>query len=155
MRKKVTVKKYRVPRSLRKMFPKVEYAVDAHAPVYVTVGDKDCKDARKLNPSECALARATKRELHADGVIIGMSTSYIIKGKQAVRYDTPQSVAREIVSFDRHGDFATGDYHLTPKAPSIQFGAERNRPSDSGGKNKNARRKVHMSARVRMLPKGR
>jgi hypothetical protein len=153
MRKKVTVKKYRIPRSLRKMFPKVEYAVDAHAPVYVTVGEKDCKDARKLNPSECALARAARRELHADGVIIGMSTSYIIKGNKAVRFDTPQSVAREIVSFDRHGDFATGDYHLIPKSPSNQFGEKKR--GNRGGANKIATRKIHMSARVRMLPKGR
>lgn len=153
MRKKVTVKKYHLPRSLRKMFPKVEYAVDAHAPVYVTVGDKDCKDARKLNPSECALARAARRELHADGVIIGMSTSYIIKGNKAVRFDTPQSVAREIVSFDRHGDFATGDYHLIPKSPSNQFGEKQR--GNKGGANKTATRKIHISARVRMLPKGR
>lgn len=155
MRKKQTVKKYRIPRSIRKMFPKVEYAVDAHAPVYVSVNAKDCKDAQKLNPSECALARAAKRELHADGVIIGMSSSYIIKGNKAVRFDTPQSVAREIVSFDRHGDFATGDYHLIPKSPAVRFGVQHPR-GNAGGANKDAKRRVHhQSARVRVLPRGR
>jgi hypothetical protein len=155
MRKKVE-KSVRLPRSIRRMFPKVEFAVDAHSPVHVSVGEKDCKDAKKLNPMDCALARAAKRELKVDGVIIGMSTSYLIKGNKAIRFDTPQSVAREIVSFDRHGDFAIGDYHLTPKAPSNQFGTHRDRPSNAGGANKDAKRRVHhQSARVRMLPRGR
>jgi hypothetical protein len=153
-RKKVE-KSVKLPRSIRRMFPNVEYAVDAHAPVHVSVGARDCKDAAKLNPMECALARAAKRELKVDGVIIGMSTSYLIKGNKAIRFDTPQSVAREIVSFDRHGDFATGDYHLVPKSPSNQFGQNKN-SKKPGGVNKDAKRKVHhQSARVRVLPKGR
>jgi hypothetical protein len=138
------------------MFPNVEHAVDADRAIEVSVSKKDCTDAKRLSPMECALARATKRELHADGVIIGMSSSYVIKGKTAVRFHTPASVQREIVSFDRHDDFAPGDYYLPPYSPSLQLGKQKNHkrtPHDSG-KNKSARRKVHMSVRVRIFPKG-
>lgn len=148
-------KKFILPRSLKKMFPQVTSAVDADKPIEVSVSTKDCKDAKRLNPSECALAQAARRELHADAVIIGMSSSYVIKGKVAVRFATPASVQREIVSFDRHQDFAPGDYYLTPKAPSSKLGhhpSVRNRGNH--GTNKDAKRVHHKSARVRVLPKG-
>jgi hypothetical protein len=144
------LRKIQLPSSLRRLYPQVERAYDADRPVEVSVGPKDCKDAKRLNPTECALAIATRRELKADAVIIGMSTSYIIKGNQAFRYATPESVAREIVSFDRHADFAPGDYHLAVKAPTAKFGASR---ANKGGVNKTARRH-HVQARVRVLPTG-
>lgn len=142
-----------LPRSVKKLFPQVESALDADTPIEVSVEPKDCKEGKKFNPAECALARAAKREHHADGVIIGMSSSYIIKGKQAIRFATPQSVQREIVSFDRHQDFSPGEYTLVPKSPTARFGMEK-RARKSGGTNKSAKRKIHQSARVRILAKG-
>jgi hypothetical protein len=147
--------KISLPRSVRKLFPKVTAAYDAKAAIDVSVEDKDCKSGKKLDPSECALARAAKREFSADGVIIGMSTSYIIKGKEAIRFQTPESVSREIVSFDRSGDFAIGNYHLPPKSPTARFGGEKNKRANHGT-NKGAKRRVHhTSARVRVLDRGR
>lgn len=143
-------KKFPLPRSLRTLFPNVEFAVDASKPVEISVDAEDCKKGKKLDPTECALAKAAKRELHADAVIIGMNTSYIIKGNQAVRFSTPESVTREIVSFDRNQDFAPGDYYLNPKSPTARLGVKQN----LGGKNKTAKRKIHKVARVRMLAKG-
>ena len=145
-------KSVKLPRSVRRLFPQVEYAVDATKPVEVSVGKRDCTDAKKMDPMNCALARAAKRELHADGVIIGMTTSYVVRGKVATRFATPISVAREIVSFDRHNDFAEGDYHLTPKSPTLRFGVKDTRKK--GGKHNAPKRKVHHSVRVRVLPHG-
>lgn len=148
----MTAKKtIKLPRSVKRLFPNVEHCVDATKPVEVSVNRRDCKEAKRLNPSECALAKAARRELHADGVIIGMSTSYIIRGKQAIRFDTPGSVKREIVSFDRHQDFAPGDYYLTPKSPTGRLGQYNKTRTN---KNKEIKRKYHHSARVRILPKG-
>jgi len=144
----------RLPRSISKLYPQVEKAYDADKSIEVSVSKKDCTEAKRLDPSECALAQAAKRELHAEGVVIGMSTSYIIKGKTAYRYQTPQSVAREIVSFDRHQDFAPGDYYLIPKAPTAKFGSDRNQRKNRTNPNKKLKRKVHQSARVRVLDKG-
>lgn len=146
-------RKITLPRSVKRAFPQVTSAVDSTIPVEVSVSKRDCDNAEKLNPSECALARAAKRELHADGVIIGMSSSYVIKGKMAVRFHTPESVRREIVSFDRHQDFAPGDYYLSPKSPTSQLGKHPyiSRPNR---KDKPAKRAIHRSARVRVLMRG-
>ena len=140
-----------MPRSVHRLFPQVTSVTDATVPVEVSVAARDCKQGQQTNPSECALARAARRELKVDGVIIGLSSSYLIRGTTALRFDTPESVKREIVSFDRHGDFAPGEYYLTPKSPSCRLGEARYKPTSQ---NKTVRRKVHLSARVRMLPKG-
>lgn len=146
--------KVKLPRSVKRMFPQVESAVDATKAVEVSVNRRDCKESQRLNPSECALARAARRELKADGVIIGLATSYIIRGKQAIRFDTPESVRREIVSFDRHQDFAPGDYYLTPKSPAQRLGNDSGRKKSGDKSGKSTRRKYHHSARVRILPLG-
>jgi hypothetical protein len=71
------------------------------------------------------MAVACKRITKADGVIVAISTAYIIKGKKAYRYEVPKSVQREIVSFDRDAGFAPGEYELTPYYPCGKLG-ERN-----------------------------
>jgi arginase family enzyme len=141
-----------LPRSIRKLFPQVQSVVDSDVTIEVSVNRKDCKDATKMNPSNCALARATKRELHADGVIIGLSSSYVIKGDVAVRFATPESVQREIISFDRHQDFATGEYTLRPKSPTNRLNSGNYKHKT--GKNKKVTRRLHTSARVRILERG-
>lgn len=151
MVKKTKKNQINLPISVRRAFPQVEFAYDADKPVEISVDAKDCKAAEPLNPTECALAKAARRELKADGVIIGMSSSYLIKGNIAIRFDTPQSVQREIVSFDRHSDFAPGDYYLTPKSPSQRLG---HKPGTRSGSRK-SKRKIHKLARVRVLGKGR
>jgi hypothetical protein len=130
----------------------VTQAFDADKEVEISVRPKDCSDSVKLNPAECALARAAKREHKADGAIIGMSTSYIIKGKTAIRFQTPERVQREIVSFDRHGDFEPGDYYLVPKSRGARLGATQyNKPTGP----KKVKPHIHRnSARVRILPRG-
>lgn len=126
-------------------------AFDADKAIEISVSMKDCKDSKKLNPAECALARATRRELKADGAIIGMSTSYIIKGNTAVRFQTPDAVQREIVSFDRHGDFEPGEYRLVPKSKGSRLGAPAYKPT---GPKKVKPKAYRHSARVRILPTG-
>lgn len=144
-----------LPRSVRRLFPNVTHAVDAKQAVEVTVETQDCRGAKRLNPSECALARAARREFKdIDGAIIGMATSYIIRGQEAIRFATPESVRREIVSFDRHDDFAPGEYYLTPKSPTARLGEDHRRRTSSSNPDKVVKRKVHNSVRVRALPSG-
>jgi len=142
----------KLPRSIRQAFPGVTTVVDADEPIEIAVRSTDCKGAVRLNPSDCALARAARRELKADGAVIGLSTSYVIQGQKAVRFQTPDSVRTEIVSFDRHDDFAPGEYYLTPKSPTSRMG----RPPDSRTNKPSSRykRKHHHSVRVRALPTG-
>lgn len=117
-------------RRIQKQFPQVTKVKDATSPVRVSVTKKD-NDATKKNPNDCALARACRRSLQADGAIINISTSYLIKDDTAIRYKTSVAVAREITSFDRGGGFEEGkDYLLSVFEPSRQLGVR----TDSRGK---------------------
>ncbi len=132
---------------LRRHFPGVEEVVDATKAVKVIVGKRDNRRGKKGQPTECAMARAMKREFNADGVIIGLSRSYIVKGKKAIRFQTTDTVAREIVSFDRHQDFAPGIYSLSPISPSTSHPSGKN-----SGAGTHPNRIVHKhTARVRTL----
>lgn len=122
--------------------------VDATRPVRVDITPEDCVKGTKKAPNKCAMARAFEREY--DGAIISKSVAYLIRGTKATRYTTPQSVAREIVSFDRHQDFAPGRYSLRPPfQPKVLKPGERarkNKPrkEPSGYKN-------HFTTGVRSL----
>lgn len=104
---------------IRQSFPKVEKVIDATDSIDITVLPEDSVKGRKKDPQACALARACMREKGADGAIIGIAYSYLIRGTVATRYSTSVAVAREITTFDRHQDFAPGDnYKLSKVSPS-------------------------------------
>ena len=120
-------------------FPKVEEVVDAAKPIYVAVTKKDCDHADVRSHKTCALAVACRRSLKADGVIIGLTTSYIIKGKTATRYKLNNSIGREITSFDRKAGFAIGLYSLVPISPANRLGTKRAYDPIRKAKNGNGR----------------
>ncbi|HMH81381.1 MAG TPA: hypothetical protein VK531_00815 [Gemmatimonadales bacterium] len=146
----------KLPRSIRRLFPQVTNVRDAGRGVHVAVTQKDSDGGKRMKASECALAIAAKREFEADGVIIGMSVSYLIKGDTAIRYRTPASVSRELVSFDRHHDFAPGTYALAAVAPSQRFGVQyERRPGKDHPSRSRINRIVHKeTVRVRVLEHG-
>lgn len=142
-------RKLTVPRSLHRLFPGVTEATDARGPIKVTVRPRDCSKGKRMKAKECALAVATKRQYNVDGVIIGLTYSYVVRDKKAIRYRTPVSVAREIVSFDRHNDFAPGNYHLATVAPSQRMGRS-GRGNTTGSHDD--KRKIHKhTVRVREI----
>lgn len=108
----------RLPLKVREAFPQAETVSDSTTPIVLTVTAKDRRRAITQDPSACAMARACEREQHADGAWIGLSVSYLLSGTHLTRYRTPQSVAREIVTFDRHHDFDPGTYSLASMPPS-------------------------------------
>ena len=134
---------------LNKYFPKVETVVDSNEHVSITVKERDCQGATLSNFCECALARAARRELKADGALIGITYSYVIYGNKAVRFKTPQSVGRELVSFDRNGDFDQGTYALSPISKSQKLGVRRGNTNSDNPGTKIPRYHVHQSGRVR------
>ena len=139
----------KLPRSLQREFPNVKTCRDAKHPVTIHVIANDCKIGKRKQSAECALAVATKRQFHAEGAVIGLSYSYLIKNQKAIRFKTPETVAREIVSFDRHHDFAAGSYKLSQVSPSGRLNRKtyKQRP---GGHQKN--RIVHkQTVRVRVM----
>ena len=146
------VKTFKPPRSITRLFPQVKKVVHARQPVLVDVRQQDCDEGKKLQTSECALAKATKRQFKADGVAIRLSDSFIIKGNTAIRFKTPETVKREIVSFDRHKDFAPGSYRLSATPPDWDKPGKRH--SEGSGGDKDTRRKhkhFHHTVRVRTV----
>jgi hypothetical protein len=109
--------------AVRKFFPNVTHVEDASESIDVTVTVADDKASKRMEHDTCAMAVACKREQKVDGVIISRKTAYLIKGKTATRYELPESVSREVVSFDRGAGFAPGDYSMRPPSGSRKLGA--------------------------------
>lgn len=115
------------------MFPNLEKVVDATEGVTVAVTKADSRSGRKKDPQDCALARACVRTKIADAAIIGIANSYLIKDNVATRYQTSVGVGREITSFDRHQDFASGkDYLLSKISETRKLGVHRYQAKASG-----------------------
>jgi hypothetical protein len=122
---------------VRRYYPKVSRVVDATKPIKVNVKSCDVSGARKKDPTSCALARSFVREQDCDGAIIRAFIAYLIKGDTATRYIIPHSVSREIVSFDRHKDFRTGEYQLSAIHNWLRLGAKgrpQGRKDGNGGR---------------------
>lgn len=146
--------KHKVPKALhnvRKFFPKVTRVTDATKGLEIEVTKQDDKISRRNDHAGCVMAVACKRELKLDGVIMARSIAYLVKGDEAVRYDVPERVSREIVSFDRGGSFEPGTYALDE--PTYKLGHSHG----SGGVNKRqhaggmAKRFRHMTSNIRTV----
>ena len=115
---------------VKKFFPEVEEVVDASRNEVIEVTDRDQKVAKKKSHKTCAMAVACKRKFNLDGVVISLNRAYLIKGKKARRFVLPESVSREVVSFDRDGGFEAGSYELTKVPPAVRL----DRPQSMRGK---------------------
>jgi hypothetical protein len=135
------MQKQKVSRALgivKRYFPGVHTVVDGHRPITIAVTTEDNNNSVALDHRNCALAVACKRQQKADGVIIGVTTAYLIKGKVATRYKLGEGTSREIVSFDRNGGFFDGNYDLMP--PDTELGAYKpTGPKNSTGQKRQVR----------------
>ena len=134
---------------VKKYFPNVKTVTDATRNAVIEVTTKDTKDSKVKKHTECALALACKRKFHLDGVIISRKVSYLIKGNKARRFATPESVAREIVSFDRGAGFEPGTYELA-KVPKSDLMGLRNRPQYKKDREVKEKRRIHITNNVRV-----
>ena len=104
---------------------------DASSPIEVEVLSGDAKRGKSFKNKECALARACKRQLNVSGVVINLSTSYLVRrikdtnNYEALRYHTSTTAQREILSYDRHHDFSPGIYRLGAFSKSATLPAVR------------------------------
>lgn len=124
-KKKSYITGARTLRIVQHYFPHVTKVRDGAKPALVEVTQEDNAHADVKSHRTCALAIASRRYFKADGVIIGLTTSYIIFGVVAYRYSNAGTTSREITSFDRKAGFDCGFYHLSPASPSTRLGAER------------------------------
>lgn len=126
-------------RIVQEYFPNVKTVTDATRFITVEVTKRDSNSAQVRNHKACAMAVACKRKMQAEGVIVAVSTAYVINGTKAERYKLPESVSREVVSFDRNGGFAEGEYSLRPPSRCEQLGVK----AGGGGSKTGNGKKTH------------
>lgn len=133
---------------VQKAFPSVTKVVDARKDTEVEVTKRDTTSATVRNHKACAMAVACKRKMDLDGVIMSVSTAYLIKGATATRYKVPSSVSREIVTFDRGAAFEPGEYKLKGICDSQKLDRVRGAINRSGAPTK-AKRFHHKTTDIR------
>lgn len=137
---------------IRQYFPKVSEIVDAKARAIIEVTKEDAKSSGIKDPLMCAFAKASYRAFDADGVIIALTTSYVIMKKRAIRFKNSETLSREIISFDRRGGFDPGLYLMSPFSPRQQLGVYKGRPTHVKSKGGADRRQFrHFTRDVRVL----
>lgn len=136
---------------VRKFFPQVTTVVDANRNASIEVTSKDAASKAVRDHNGCAMAVACKRKFHLDGVIISRSVAYLVKGTQARRFKLPESVSREVISFDRGAQFAIGKYELAAVPPASRLGVRLGRPSNSKEGKGQIKKNRHFTTNVRSV----
>lgn len=148
----------RAPRAvtrLRRYFPNVDRIVDSTKDFKIEVKKRDVDNAKQKREDCCALAKACNRQEGIDGAIIKTTCAYVVRGTTATKYHLPASVTREIISFDRHGDFRPGTYYFgpVPKAHGTGDGRGGGNHVKTHGRTKHRRPYVYTQG-IRSTPKG-
>lgn len=133
---------------VQKLYPNVSKVKDATKDIEIEVTVADTQSKAVRNHKECAMAQACYRTHIAEAAIIARKVVYLIKGDVATRYITPESVTREIVSFDRNAGFSPGVYHLRRPSESIKLGSLRP-PHQKLNKRKNSSKLLHKTINIR------
>jgi hypothetical protein len=110
---------------VQKFFPYVTSVKDAKDPITIEVTKDDAKSKGRRDHKHCAFAVACQRTMKASGVIVAVKTAYLIFKDQAFRYKLPESISREIVSFDRDATFAPGIYKMRAPGQFEVLGTDR------------------------------
>lgn len=109
----------------------------------VEVNKHDANSAKPNDPSNCAAAKAISRMMNTE-VDVHISRTYVKDKKRKVwiRYQTPQSVSREIVSFDRAAKFEPGEYSFPALTKSSRLGIWQEKYGKRNGSSKNKTRTI-------------
>lgn len=134
---------------VQKYYPNVKSVTDAGKPITVEVSKKDCTNSAIRNHNACAFAEACKRSENIDGAVIAVTVAYLVKNGVAKRYSIPESLSREIVVFDRNGQFSPGVYKLL--APKRKLGDPSARGSETRSKKGRKVRYRHSTQAIRSL----
>ncbi len=110
-------------------------SVSARKPLTFTVTKKDTARGIVKDPECCALALACRRvDPEVKAAYFFKSTAWLQYEDKLVRYALPNVLQKEIVSFDRSGIMAAGEYHLAPS--TYRKRSQERRQFDSKGKYK-------------------
>ena len=101
--------------------------VDADEPLRIILNNADIKNARKLDPNNCAFAQACRRLFDSHAVLFLRRTAYVelpdSKGKRKVnRFIISPEMASRIAEFDKTGKCDEGGFILNPPNASKKLG---------------------------------
>lgn len=101
--------------------------IDAKRNLKITINSDDARKGKGKNPSECAAAVAIMRRFKPYGAKqarVHLGRVYIEYPDAWVRYQTPEALKAEIISFDRGatGEYMEGNYTLYKPSPTNKLG---------------------------------
>jgi hypothetical protein len=133
---------------------------DARKPIHVHISKADTVTGRQRDPSNCAAAKAFKREPGVKEARVYRSRTYLRKTDSAgqdywERTGTPNSVRAEIIAMDKGGKFEPGDYVFPPLPKAAQLGGRPGRVDRGPHVKKSTVRSYHFTQGIREIgPRG-
>jgi hypothetical protein len=122
--------------------------IDATKDLEICVSEKDVSNSKKNDPSNCAAANAAKRILKAE-VEVHISRVYVKNKNHWIRFLTPQSISREVTSFDRGASFEPGNYVIKAPSTGQKLGYYKISRHTETNKGKKLIGKRHITANIR------
>ena len=122
--------------------------VDASKRVTIRITPKDVRDGKTKDPGSCAAARACMRDTKASLARVHLGRTYLKIDKKWIRFQTPDALRSEIISFDRGHDFQAGEYVLRPMSPSNRMTGKAKGSATSKTKPANAKKKARIKHHV-------
>jgi hypothetical protein len=123
---------------------------DATRALKLRIGAEDCRKGNVKDPGGCAAARALLRMPGVTRARVHIARTYVEKNGEWTRYMTPNSLAREVVAFDRGGRtmFEPGEYILGAIPPTARADAMQKRYRTNKKRKKPTGRRVHLHHRT-------
>lgn len=131
--------------------------VNGTYPIRFVITPSDIRASKPKDPTNCAAARACKRQLMVSEVRIHLQRVFLKVGNEWLRFYTPNSLRREIIQFDRGHGFEPGEHVLRPltKTKLARFGKRQGSSTNDNQKRHKARKKLHITPGVRgFAPRG-
>ena len=124
--------------------------IDATKDMEICVTKHDVSISRKNDPMNCAAANAIKRTTRTEAEVHISRTYLLDKAKKRwIRFITPESVSREITSFDRSAIFEPGDYVLKVPGPTQRLDYPRKSHTGPKDNHKTKKTVVHHTVNIR------
>ena len=125
--------------------------LDGKRTLVIHVTRRDIRGASPRDPSDCAVARACRRELDVLEARVHLSRTYLrTNDTNWLRYVTPKAIRDELIAFDRGGRFEPVETALRPIWPSEVQGTKRKSgPRKDAGK---PRRTPYVVKNIRGAP---
>ena len=129
--------------------------VDAKKTLHVEVLPTDIRKATRKDEYRCAMAVAVERTTGREAKI-HLSRAYVLnnsnpKRKFWERHIVEDRVTREVIAYDRGGDFAEGDYTLSRPYPSNRLGITHSPSLPTAKRGKGQKRARHVTTGVREI----